>query len=142
MKKTFGKITHIENAISNEEFINLIDRAKEAHHLWIGKLNSMVEKMKIIPLQTNDKRCEFGHFYHALSIDNTVIAKEWESIAQYHKIVHETGKKVMDSIKNNNQESAKMAYSEAEIASEALCAVFNDIKMKLEDATLKGVSVF
>ena len=50
------------NAISNEEFLQYIEKAKKAHKNWLEKLRTIVNEMRIYPLQTNGNKCAFGHF--------------------------------------------------------------------------------
>ena len=56
------------NAISNEELIDNLIKGKEAHGKWIANLKKIVDEMKVYPIQTNSKKCAFGHFYYSINI--------------------------------------------------------------------------
>jgi len=55
-----------KNAITNEDLLDNLSKAKEAHSNWLKDLKRLVDDMKIYPIQTNSNKCAFGHFYHSI----------------------------------------------------------------------------
>jgi methyl-accepting chemotaxis protein len=53
-------------SLSNEDLTTAVDAAVAAHTKWMTDLKSIVKEMKAVPLQLDDHRCGFGHFYHAV----------------------------------------------------------------------------
>ncbi|QUI22321.1 CZB domain-containing protein [Vallitalea pronyensis] len=95
------------NALKNDDIITIIHQAKTSHEQWLEKLRSMVNTHTILPLQTDDHKCKFGHYYHSIKIDHPEIKPIWDGIDEYHALLHQTGDHVIDAIK-------KASYSEAE----------------------------
>jgi len=60
---------------TNEEFLSVIDRARKSHINWMEGLKKIITEERIYPIQTNSRKCAFGHFYHALEIDNEEVKK-------------------------------------------------------------------
>ena len=95
------------NAITNEELINNLSKAKEAHNNWMINLKRIVDEMKTYPIQTNSKRCAFGHFYHSINITHPDIVKEWTAIDKVHHELHSMGTKIVDAVNMNNSSTSK-----------------------------------
>jgi len=120
--------------MSNEEFADVIKKAKQTHIEWLGHLEDMVKEMKRYPLQYNSGKCAFGHFYRAIALDNEEILNTWKHIGAIHKKFHETGVEVKDAIKVNDEAIAKNGLERARELSheifECLAKVENYIEMK------------
>ncbi|MBP3339540.1 MAG: CZB domain-containing protein [Lachnospiraceae bacterium] len=130
----FKNIRAAGSAMSNEEFADVIKKAKQTHIEWLGHLEDMVKEMKRYPLQYNSGKCAFGHFYRAIALDNEEILNTWKHIGAIHKKFHETGVEVKDAIKVNDEAIAKNGLERARELShemfECLAKVENYIEMK------------
>lgn len=131
-----------KHAITNQEIQEVIKKAYQAHTDWINKLKNMVDSMTLLPLQTNSRKCAFGHFYNSLSIEHPSIAKEWKEIDGMHHNFHLLGEKSMEYIKLNNKSEAVKKYEEAEKISIELKALLNKLTQKLVELSNNGVAVF
>lgn len=129
------------NAYSNKDLIINLAKAKEAHGNWMMNLKRIVDQMKVYPVQTNAKRCAFGHFYHSLNITHPDIAKEWKAIDGVHRELHNMGTLVVDAIKSGNQEQAQKQYLQAKNLSEEIFAHLDNIIKAIEKNSKLGVEI-
>lgn len=93
--------------ITNEEFIAVLDNAKEAHFNWVKKLEDMVTEMQVSPIQTDSAKCSFGHFYNSIILTNPKILEIWTRIGSVHEKIHGLGDLVMNAIHRGDKESCK-----------------------------------
>jgi len=119
------------HAITKEEILAVISKAVEAHIKWVQVLKTSVDEMRIYPLQTNSKKCAFGHFYNAIRINYTEIIKDWEQIGSVHHEFHLMGDRVMEAIKNNQKAEARNLYDEAEALSKKIIHLMEKVSDKL-----------
>lgn len=113
VKKMMSQLSGSGNTIPNNEYIQIIENAKTAHTNWVKKLGNMVEKMEIVPLQTDSNKCAFGHFYKAITIKNDELRKTWDKIDTIHENLHSLGDKAIVAIKNGDKLAAKEHYEKA-----------------------------
>ena len=113
--------------INNETFINTINKAITAHENWVRSLKNMIDNTTISPLQVNDHKCGFGHFYYSMKPKNQDILKIWNEIEDKHKRLHKSGKDIMNEIENNNIDIANSKYIETEKLSLELINNFKSI---------------
>jgi len=129
------------NAITNEDLTNNLIKAKDAHGNWMKNLKRIVDEMKIYPIQTNSKRCAFGHFYHAINITHPEIAKEWAAIDGVHHELHSMGIKVIDAVNSKNSTQANDLYLQAKKLSEEIFVHIDNTIKSIERNTKLGVEV-
>jgi len=130
------------NAISNQEFLEVIENAKNAHKNWVKGLKRIVDEMRLYPIQTNSHKCAFGHFYHAIKVDNPEIAEDWNSIDSIHDQFHLSGDKVIAAVKENDSQTAAQIYREAVALSEQILELMDKVAQKVRELTEKGINVF
>lgn len=130
-----------KNAISNGELLENISKAKEAHFNWIKNLNRIVEEMTVYPLQTNAKKCAFGHFYHSIDASGTVLQEAWEAIDQVHDRLHTNGSRVIEAVRENKPESAKSLFIQTEALSKEIFAKLNQVMSIIENSEANGVQI-
>lgn len=130
-----------KHAISNDEFLSIINSAKTAHKNWIEKLKSMVDNMKVAPLQTNSHKCSFGHFYHAITMKENEVLPIWNKIGKVHDDFHKTGDIVINSINSNNISLAKENFIIAENLSKDILSYLDDIIKIIENLSKENISV-
>lgn len=128
--------------ISNEEFDDIIKKAKTAHTNWIKTADQMVKDMKIRPLQLNCRKCAFGHYYYAVPVKNPIIANEWSKIDKLHANFHEKGKSVISAIGNGNEKNAKEYMDEIKADSDQLMKILNYTSEAVDKLTSEGKSIF
>lgn len=129
------------HAISNEDLIQNLLKAKEAHSNWMKNLKRIVEEMKIYPIQTNSKRCAFGHFYHSMHITHPDIVKEWTAIDGVHHELHDAGAKVIDAVKGKDAALAGNLYAQAETLSEQIIFHIDNTVRVIEKNSELGVEI-
>jgi len=119
------------HAIKKDEILDVLSKAVKAHIKWVEVLKTSVDEMRIYPLQTNSKKCAFGHFYNAIRINYAEIIKEWEKIGDIHHRFHLIGDKVIEAIKNHQKDKAVDLYKEAEILSKEIIHLIEEVMGKL-----------
>lgn len=127
--------------LDNRVFISTVQNAIIAHQNWLTSLAGMVENMEVSPLQTNDTKCAFGHFYYAISPKHPAIVGIWEGLADKHQKFHAHGQNAVDAIKRGNSALAADAYKQAEEISVELIADFMNIVKEAETIDAAGGNV-
>ena len=130
------------NAITNQELLDVIENAMIAHKNWVQGLKRIVEEMRVYPIQTNSHKCAFGHFYHAIRIDNPEIAEDWNLIDNIHDQFHLTGDRVIEAVKQDDPQAAAQIYEEAIALSSQLLNLMDKVASKVRELTEKGINVF
>ena len=113
--------------LDNQIFLNAVQSAVGAHQKWLGTLKSMVEERRSKPLQLDDTKCAFGHFYHAMKPRNKAVADIWAGLGEKHRHFHGYGHSVISAIEQGDYDSAELEVEEAEKLSGELIADFNKI---------------
>ena len=130
------------HAMSNEKFIENIQSAKKGHAAWLDKLRKMVEEMDIQPLQTNSKKCAFGHFYEAIDVKNPLIIDNWKEVSTYHNTFHNQGDIVIEAIRKKDVATAKDGLNKAEMYSHKIFSLLDSIEDKVKLASKNGEQIF
>ena len=111
----------------NQIFLNAVQNAIGAHQKWLNTLKSMVTERSCKPLQLDDTKCAFGHFYHAMKPQNRNVAEIWIGLGEKHRRFHGYGQSVINAIEQGNYDSAESEVREAEKLSGELIDDFNRI---------------
>ncbi|NLG02543.1 MAG: chemotaxis protein [Clostridia bacterium] len=130
------------NAVTNEELKTIIKKAMSAHKNWTEAVRKMVDTMEISPIQTNDKKCAFGHFYYALKVRHQTIAGDWASIENLHHKVHSSADEIIRAIKVNDSSRAHALYRETENNSAQLVQLLEEINRKIDHMIVIKENVF
>ena len=128
--------------MDNQVFVNTIQSAIRAHENWIATLELNVKKERIIPLQTNPKRCGFGHFYYAIKPQNPAVAELWKGLEEKHSKLHNIGKETQQAIWNQNSAAANAGLENARKLSQQLNNDFKEILMAVQNLEKQGKNVF
>lgn len=128
--------------IRNEDLLGIIDNAIKAHKGWTDKLKRIVENEKIEPIQEDGDRCEFGHYYNAIKIDNDKLKKDWDSIDSIHMRLHAKASEIRQSMENDNMNKARQIYDEANAISNQILKTFEGISEKIRVMSSNGERVF
>lgn len=107
-------------ALEREEFSKYIANAITAHKNWLMNLKQMVQTHKIVPLQLDDKKCGFGHFYYAMTPRTPEIKQIWKGLGEKHKKFHAYGSEATQALMRQDYGKAEQIYREAEEYSKEL----------------------
>lgn len=128
--------------IDNSVFASYIQRAMDAHDKWMNNLHSMIENKTVIPVQLDETKCGFGHFYHSVQPVNDEILAVWNAVRDKHRAFHGYGRNVIDAIAQENYEKAESVYADAEQQSRSLREDFESLLSITERLTQSGRKVF
>lgn len=136
--------THLQEGgrgISADEFVAAIDGAKDAHTVWVAKLQEMVEKMQVMPLQTNGEKCAFGHFYNAFNVENPKMTELWKKMGEEHRKFHSMGNHIIEAIRKKDEDTACSIYEEVVKLSKMLLAQLDEVKGIAKELLEAGESI-
>lgn len=129
------------HAISNEDLVNSLTKAKDAHGNWMRNLQRIVSEMKLYPIQTDSKRCAFGHFYHSIHITHPDIVTEWNAIDGVHHELHKVGERVITAVNAKDPAQAASLYSQAEQMSRQIFTYIDKTIQAIELKSKQGVEI-
>lgn len=141
-KTTIEALKNTSNSFKNTDVILILEQAKESHIKWLEKLRFMVENNEVLPLQTNDHKCKFGHYYHSMEILYPTITNDWVSIDKSHHLLHKTGEEVILYIQQNNMEYAKESYKKCEDYGKEVVELLNKVRIGVEEASNNNIEIF
>ena len=130
------------SVLSNEEFRAHIKKAGEAHRNWMKILKTTIDDEKGYPLQTNSRKCAFGHFYHTISVEHPSIISDWENIEDLHNKLHDGGHKIMEAVENSHISEAEAYFKEVEQYSIKIFELLDKIDREAENQTKLGNRLF
>jgi len=122
--------------LEEQNFAGYIEKAITAHRNWLGNLQRIVKEKTILPLQVNDRKCGFGHFYYAIEPTNPEVLKLWKELGEKHKKFHAYGKKAIDALLDGDYEGAENVCKEASQYSEILIEDLEQIKKSCLDSSV------
>ena len=128
--------------LSNRQFIANVQNAITAHQNWLKTLENMVRTRECVPLQTDDTKCAFGHFYYAMNPRNKMISPLWSGLADKHRRFHGYGKNAITALKNQDYAKAENEYKSAVKLSEELLSDFKKIIDNAEALEREHLKVF
>ncbi|MDE7307777.1 MAG: CZB domain-containing protein [Lachnospiraceae bacterium] len=126
--------------IENKIFADCIKGGAKAHERWLDSLKLMAEEQKIKPLQTNEKKCGFGHFYYSIIPKNREIVDIWNKLEEKHRNFHQCAISVIEQIKSDGDTREMM--EKAQRLSDELQKDFADILHITQELDKKGLNVF
>jgi methyl-accepting chemotaxis protein len=113
--------------LSNDDFVASVTAAITAHTKWMETLKRITDTMQPEPLQTDDHKCGFGHFYHSVKPVSKHVLTLWESIDEHHQKLHKTGDVVINAVLSSDAESAKLHFDDAAKHSETIISIFKNL---------------
>lgn len=128
--------------LDNRRFITNVQNAITAHQNWLNTLKKIVTSREVVPLQTNDTKCAFGHFYYAMNPRNGMISPLWAGLAEKHRRFHGYGKNAIDAIKRQDYNKADAEYAQAVKLSNELIGDFKTIISNAEHLEREHLQVF
>ena len=141
VKEMMKALLGSKNAISNQELIQNLNNAKEAHKNWVKNLRRIVDEMRTYPIQINGSKCAFGHFYNSINISHPSIEKDWKAIDSIHSELHSYGHKVLDAVKGKNSAQALEYFGKAETMSQEVLVYLDNVIAGIEEQNKKGMQI-
>ncbi|MDE7358174.1 MAG: CZB domain-containing protein [Lachnospiraceae bacterium] len=114
--------------LEDRNFAGYIEKAITAHKSWLANLERIVEERTILPLQVNDRKCGFGHFYYAIEPSRPEVLKLWKELGEKHKKFHSYGRQVIDALFAGDYSRAESVCREAGQYSTTLISDLERIK--------------
>ncbi len=118
--------------MQDHNFAEYIEKAITAHKNWLGNLERIVKERTILPLQVNDRKCGFGHFYYAIEPARPEVMKLWKELGEKHKKFHAYGKQAIDALFEEDYGKAERIYQDASRYSEELIRELTHISENLQ----------
>ncbi len=118
--------------LDDKNFAQYIEKAINAHRNWLTNLERIVREKTILPLQINDRKCGFGHFYHAMTPTNPEIQKIWTELGEKHRQFHAYGKQALDALFDGDHGKAERIYQDAVAHSGTLLRDLEAVRKTLE----------
>lgn len=118
-------------ALDKKEFTGYLDRAINAHKLWLVNLKNIVTGRTILPLQLDDSKCGFGHFYYSITPNYPEITDLWNGLGAKHKKFHNYGSDIIKALFAEDFIGAERLYQEAEQYSKELIHDLEEMKARL-----------
>ena len=112
--------------LTNEDFISEIDSAIQSHERWFQDLGKVFEDEEVDVI-LDHRMCEFGTFYLSVQPPQG-FEDEWKEIGELHVGMHENGKKILNLLKEGEEEDARKLYSELAEKKSKLVALLNEVK--------------
>jgi len=128
--------------VTNDEFIEVINNAKKAHSAWLSTVRKMVDGMALLPLQTKSDKCAFGHFYHAIKIDNPKLSSVWKEIGNIHHELHNTGNQLIKNISSGQKDQAEITYSALDNSSHKMMSLLDNVQDIIKHMQQNGEKLF
>ncbi len=129
------------HAISNAELLANLQKAKDAHGAWMNNLKHVVVEMKSYPIQTDSKRCAFGHFYHAITLQQPDLQQQWQSIDEVHNRLHRMGQEILDAVRGNDGATAQALFEQADQLSKQIFVRIDNTMQLIEQKSKAGEEV-
>lgn len=142
IKELIGTINSGTMPITNSEFVDIVQKAIKSHKVWVQKLQGIVKNNKSVPIQCNGQKCEFGHFYHSITMEHPMIKDLWESINAIHMKLHKTSYDIVKAIKNGDTKKADTILLEAVDMSKKIVSILDKILNITNELDKKGKRVF
>ena len=130
-KKTYGKLLEFGSEVSKEELLQLVQAAKVQHELWMKTLQNALDQRMLMPLQTDSRKCAFGHFYETIEISDERINDLWSQIDGHHKALHDAGHDLLTGIKESKVHHLPKAWQRAQEASQKVFHILDEIIHRL-----------
>lgn len=131
-----------KHAVTNQELTDVLKKAAQSHLNWMKKIGSMVDRMELEPLQTNPKKCAFGHFYHAINVTHPKLINEWGKIDELHYSFHTMGDDIIKYVNENKKQEAVEVYKKIEVISVKMIEKLKSAENIIAEMNTQGINVF
>lgn len=128
--------------LDNQVILNSLKNAVAAHQNWLGTLEKIARTGELAALQTDEKKCGFGHFYYAFHPINPSIAQIWNGLEQKHRQFHACGTEMIAAVRAGQTERLQLIYEKAQAGSKDLLADFNQLMQQIETLSKEQIRIF
>lgn len=128
--------------LDNQIFIRAMKSAVQAHKTWVATLKSIVDTKELCPLQSNPKKCGFGHFYYSINPRKKDIVDIWNSVEKPHDELHGLGTEAEAAVRKGDFQNLTRIYQRAVQISSVLTDKFNQMIRLSEEYDSRGENVF
>lgn len=128
--------------LDNEVFAQSIHNAIDAHKSWLATLERMKDTQMALPLQLDDTKCGFGHFYYSMKPKAPQVRAIWDGLQEKHRSLHSFGSKMVQCLFDEDQSKAEQIYQDASKVSRELIQDFEKILEVVDRLTQEKVQVF
>lgn len=122
-------------ALGRKTFAGYLEQAVKAHRAWLVNLKNIVSNRTILPLQLDDSKCGFGHFYYSITPQYSEITELWDGLRAKHKRFHNYGSEIIKELFAENYDRAEQLYQEAEHYSKELIDDLEEMRNRLIQAS-------
>lgn len=126
--------------MDNSMFIEYMKSAIGAHEKWLASLKEMVAKKEAGPIQMDDTKCGFGHFYNAVIPENEGVKKIWDPLKEKHGRFHNYAHQVLRALQEQDYDKVENICREAENYSKDLVNDMLQIEKIVESLDRQGLS--
>jgi len=135
LKKMGGMSVDPFYALSRDELIAYLDKAIDAHKVWINKLKEIVDSHSIVPFQIDGNKCHFGHFYNSIEPPIPELKAIWKKIGEDHRELHQLGSRIIKCLFDENDHEADNLFSSAKSKSTELIGLLEQVKGMVPDSS-------
>ncbi|BBJ27365.1 methyl-accepting chemotaxis protein [Athalassotoga saccharophila] len=128
-QKIVGELTAY-TIYSKAEFADQLQEAINAHKNWLNRLESAVQNEKVVDLETDPHRCNFGILMYSVTPPDE-IKSEWQRVESLHASVHEYGGRTLAALESKNLTEARQNLSYAESSANELIKLLGDLQARL-----------
>lgn len=121
--------------LEDQKFAEYIEKSITAHKNWLASLEQIVKERTILPLQVDDRKCGFGHFYYAIKPTRPEVMKLWKELGEKHKKFHDYGKMIINALFDGDYNKAESLWQEAGQYSTILLNDLEEIKKRFNPST-------
>lgn len=134
--KTMGSMSQDAfYALGRKTFAGYLEQAIKAHKAWLVNLKNIVTGRTILPLQLDDTKCGFGHFYYSITPKYPEIMELWNGLSAKHKKFHNYGSEIIKALFAEEYDKADKLYHEVEQYSGELIGDLEEMKNRLVQAS-------
>ncbi|NLB88013.1 MAG: chemotaxis protein [Syntrophomonadaceae bacterium] len=141
VKEQMDALQGSSNALSNEEFLETIENAKNAHLRWISNLDRVINEMTTYPLQTDSTKCAFGHFYNAVRVTYPTIVEDWAKVGKIHDDFHRMGLEAIRAVEKGDESSAREYRRRAGELSKEMFVYLDKVANEVARMTKEGIHI-
>lgn len=142
IKELIQKLNEGPYPLSNEAFIEIVDKAIVSHEKVVKTLEDMLYKGEMIPLQMNEEKCELGRFCSILQVEHTLIKEKWQSINKEHQVFLQKANEVVKVFEKEELSKAKRMMDEVKRLSRQVVSALQGIKRETQTMSFRKEQVF
>jgi methyl-accepting chemotaxis protein len=128
--------------LDNKCFIGAMKSAVSAHRTWLATLKKIIDTQELVPIQSDSRKCGFGHFYYTITPQRPDILSIWKTVERPHKDLHALAEEARTAVNSRKFYALPAIYNKATDISTNLINRFNEMMSLCEEYDRKGLNVF